>query len=236
MWRSHGRIPMRGCALFLVVAMRTLVVGGTKGTGAVFAWQRESVVSFGRDACDITDTDATRLFLQSVVSHGKLSGLVFFQRFRGSGDAWTGEMDLLRGMCNLIDYVVEHRMHTERAAIVMVSSIADAYVADQPLSYHVAKSGVAATMRYYAVKLAPHIRVNCVSPCVLIKPASKDFTPPAIYDRLEQATPMGIDLAQQGVIEAINFLLDSRYITGQNIVVDGGLTLRSHESLLRDGA
>ena len=206
-----------------------LVIGGTKGLGKIFAWQTDCDV-VGRDICDITDFDATRLYLQTVVAEkGKLSGLVFFQRFRGTGDSWSGELKLLSGMHNLIEYVVEHRFYKPGFSIVMVSSVADSYVAtEQPLSYHIAKAGMAAMMRFYAVKLAP-IRVNCVSPAAVLKDKIQTHD----FNRLDEAIPMGVMGAQQGMVETINFLLNTSYLTGQNIVVDGGLTLRSHESLVR---
>ena len=94
--------------------------------------------------------------------------------------------------------------------------------AGTPLAYTVCKGGLIAMTRYLAVYLAPRgIRANCVSPGGISGNQAPDFL--ARYtDRVPQrrmAEPME-------VADTVAFLLSdgSRHITGQNLIVDGGLT------------
>jgi len=125
-------------------------------------------------------------------------------------------------------------------SIVLVSSIADRYVApEQSLGYHLAKAGFSQLARYYALELGPlGIRVNSVSPCVVAKDEAREFYDKNewLVDRYKKFIPLGRMGKPEDIVNAIMFLAGEQasYITGQNIVVDGGLTLRSHESLIRD--
>ena len=57
-----------------------------------------------------------------------------------------------------------------------------------------------------------------------------------LVDWLDHFIPLGRMGKSQDIENAIMFLADegASYITGQNIVIDGGLTLRSHESMIRE--
>ena len=121
----------------------------------------------------------------------------------------------------------------------MVSSVADYYIAEeQPVGYHVAKAGLVQLARYYALTLGSRgIRVNIVSPCVVAKIEAKEYydNNPELVAKFERFVPLGRMGNPDDIINAILFFASSKanYITGQNIVVDGGLTLRTHESLIR---
>ena len=102
---------------------------------------------------------------------------------------------------------------------------------DQPLGYHVAKSGLETLVRYYAVKWGPAgIRVNGVAPSAFIKEESSIYhhTRPEISTKMANLTPLCRMGTATEVAEAVLFLASERaaFITGQNLVVDGGLTLQ----------
>jgi NAD(P)-dependent dehydrogenase (short-subunit alcohol dehydrogenase family) len=95
--------------------------------------------------------------------------------------------------------------------------------------YSVAKAGLAMLVAELANELGPHgIRVNAVSPGVVVADAHTDGTPAAAAHRAasEALVPLG-RLGDPGdVARAIAFLADpgaSGYVTGANLVVDGGL-------------
>ena len=95
------------------------------------------------------------------------------------------------------------------------------------LPYSVAKAGIVALTRGAAQELAPEIRVNAVSPGII----RTALTEPLLAgDRIEpalSATPLGRVGTAEEVAEVIAFLCSdaASFITGQNIVVDGGLSL-----------
>lgn len=93
--------------------------------------------------------------------------------------------------------------------------------------------------RYYALVLGPMgIRVNSVSPWVVAKDEGKEFYDKNkwLVDSFSRLIPLGRMGKPQDIAIPIMFLASEQasYIIGQNIAIDGGLTLRSHESLIRD--
>lgn len=93
----------------------------------------------------------------------------------------------------------------------------------KPVSYSVTKAGLVGLVRYLAIYFAPRqIRVNSVSPGAIFDGQSSDF--------LEAITEM-IPLRRLGTFketsDLVDFLLSNKsyYITGQNIVIDGGRTV-----------
>ena len=77
--------------------------------------------------------------------------------------------------------------------------------------------------RYLAVYLARYnIRVNCISPGGLFNNQSPDFV-----KNYEYKTPMGRMADGADLMGAAVFLASpaAKYVTGQNLVVDGGFSL-----------
>ena len=90
------------------------------------------------------------------------------------------------------------------------------------LSYSVSKGGLLNLTKWLATYLAPKIRVNAISPGGIKRNQPKIFIKKYI-----KKTPMKRMCSTKDVVGCIKFLSseDSSYITGQNIIVDGGFTL-----------
>ena len=238
-----------------------LIVGGTRGIGQAFVRtlaQADHVVSvIGRRlpsradrrtphvhywTADLLDGDRLSTVLTQILGrHGKLNSLVFFQRYRGKEDGWAGEIETsLTATRNIIERLAGDFSDGGGRSIVIVSSVAGHFVVgEQPLSYHVAKAGLNQMVRYYAVALGPKgIRVNSVSPSTVIKEQSRHFTSQQeqLLNLNKRIIPLGRMGTSEDVVQAIEFLCSPKasFITGQEIVVDGGLSLRSQESLARE--
>ena len=92
-----------------------------------------------------------------------------------------------------------------------------------PISYSVAKSGIISMTRYLATYWAKKgIRVNCVSPAGVYKKHNKKFV-----EQLSQRIPLGRMAKSDELNGAIIYLCSnaSSYVTGHNLVVDGGRTI-----------
>jgi NAD(P)-dependent dehydrogenase (short-subunit alcohol dehydrogenase family) len=122
----------------------------------------------------------------------------------------------------------EIRQQGNPGSIVSISSISGMNTAPFHIAYGTAKAAVAAMTRTMAVELAlDNIRVNAVAPGVTATEASRTYTGDD-PERDRQAIAMGRRGRPEEQAGAILFLLSdlSSYITGQTLLVDGGLNLK----------
>jgi len=91
-----------------------------------------------------------------------------------------------------------------------------------PVAYGVSKGGLQQLMRYLAAELAPSVRVNAISPGGVERGQPVEFR-----RRYEQRTPLGRMATEADLKGAIAFLASdlSAYVTGHELVVDGGWTI-----------
>jgi len=122
----------------------------------------------------------------------------------------------------------ELRGQALKGSIVSISSISGMNTAPFHLAYGTAKAAVVAMTRTMAVELAiDNIRVNAVAPGVTETAASRTYVDDD-PDRDRMAIAMGRRGTPEEQAGAILFLLSdlSSYITGQTLLVDGGLNLK----------
>jgi NAD(P)-dependent dehydrogenase (short-subunit alcohol dehydrogenase family) len=122
----------------------------------------------------------------------------------------------------------ELKAGSRRGSIVSISSISGMNTAPFHIGYGTAKAAIAAMTRTMAVELAvDEIRVNAVAPGVTATPASLTYVDDDA-ERDRRAIAMGRRGRPDEIAGAILFLLSdlSSYITGQTLLVDGGLDLK----------
>jgi pteridine reductase len=88
--------------------------------------------------------------------------------------------------------------------------------------HSIAKAGLVHLTRIQAVALAPEVRVNAVAPGLVLAPESMSE---AAVEKEVQSTPLQRPGTPEDVTRTVLFLVESPFITGQTIVVDGGGTL-----------
>jgi NAD(P)-dependent dehydrogenase (short-subunit alcohol dehydrogenase family) len=111
-------------------------------------------------------------------------------------------------------------------SIICVSSVA-AMRGHGRTAYAAAKAGVIGFMRSVAAQVGRQgIRVNAIAPGMVWTPMVENLGPEA-RERRRQASPLGTEGTGWDVGWAAVFLAsdESRWITGQTLVVDGGVTL-----------
>jgi 3-oxoacyl-[acyl-carrier protein] reductase len=141
----------------------------------------------------------------------------------------TFEVDL-KGMIRVVRPAVPAMRKRGRGAIICVSSIMGvAYGWDEHVHYSAAKSGVVGLVRWLAVELARSgIRVNGIAPgyirtAQLLSPVHS--LGPEGAEKAAEFIPMGRLGEPEDIADVILFLASpsARYMTGQTVVVDGGL-------------
>ncbi|MEV0672556.1 SDR family oxidoreductase [Mycobacterium sp. NPDC050441] len=197
-----------------------------------------SVVTVAADAS--TDEGIARVLDVARRADGKLYGLVnvaggaapstWMPATRVSRADWrelfTANLETMFFMSQAV--AGELRAESNSGSIVSVSSISGMNTAPYHVAYGTAKAAIVAATRTMAVELADDgIRVNAVAPGVTETAASATYVD-ADPERDQRAIAMGRRGTPEEQAGAILFLLSdlSSYITGQTILVDGGLNLR----------
>lgn len=143
-------------------------------------------------------------------------------------DAWAEVVQLdLVGTARLTRAAVRALLQRGGGAVVNVGSVAGVRAVPAQSAYAAAKGGLLALTRALGAELAPRgIRVNAVVPGVLdVGMAAR--MPHDARDRWLAQIPAGRAGRAEEVADAVLFLASdqARYVVGQALVVDGGLTL-----------
>ena len=115
----------------------------------------------------------------------------------------------------------------ELKSIVFISSNVSNFGVKAFSAYAASKSAIDGLMRCLAVELAPAVRVNSVLPGgVRTAMTEQLYVDDKFIERVDATYPLGPGTAKD-IYGAVKFLLseDARWITGQQLVVDGGRTI-----------
>jgi len=113
-------------------------------------------------------------------------------------------------------------MNAEGGLIVNMSDTGTAKAWTGYPAYEVSKAGLEMLTRLLARRLAPNIRVNAIAPGLVMKSADM---PELEWQQIIQNTPLRRTVSTDSIVQALMFLLESPYITGETLVVDGGYRL-----------
>jgi 3-oxoacyl-[acyl-carrier protein] reductase len=112
-------------------------------------------------------------------------------------------------------------------AIVLISSAAGARGCLGAIAHGVAKGAIPQFTRTLARELADSkITVNCVSPGIIRTRFQSYLTPEQVRNNIENRIPLHREGTAEDVAQAIVALVTNGYITGENLAVDGGMTMR----------
>jgi NAD(P)-dependent dehydrogenase (short-subunit alcohol dehydrogenase family) len=232
----------RACAAALAEVGRPVGIWDRAGDAA-----REAADAIGRahgiEACavevDVTDASSfpeavsrTREALGSVGGLAHCAGVVALDTVDQLDEAkWDFVLDVnLRAEALLVTALLpELRSAGPGSAIVGISSI-EAIVANPVTpAYCASKAGLLGLTHALAVTLAPDgIRANAVCPGYVDTPMTAPIfsTSGDVRTQFEQQVPIGRIAAPEEIARVVRFLLsdEASYVTGAELVVDGGLT------------
>ncbi len=114
-------------------------------------------------------------------------------------------------------------LRASRGAIVLITCISRRAPYRDFLPYEVSKAGVHQLMRLLALELAPEVRVNAVAPGTVLPPDGWDE---ARIAKLAERIPLGRAGRAGDVASAVLHLARHDFMTGEELVVDGGRSLR----------
>ena len=111
-----------------------------------------------------------------------------------------------------------------RGAIVNIADLAAFETWPAYLPHGLSKSGMVYLTRSLARVLAPDVRVGGIAPGTVLLPESWSD---ADAQRLRATTPLAREGSPEDVTRTVLFILDSDYLTGETIIVDGGRHVRA---------
>jgi NAD(P)-dependent dehydrogenase (short-subunit alcohol dehydrogenase family) len=204
----------------------------------------ETDLASGKFKADLTkDSEVDQLVSSVVKAYGRIDGLVnnAYPRTQDWGnkwedivaDSWRKNVDMQLNSVFYITQAIGKQMKLQgNGTIVNIASIYgvvgnDFTVYDgtgmtSPAAYAAIKGGVINLTRYLASYMGKDgIRVNCVSPGGIFNHQHEVFV-----SNYQKKVPMGRMGLPDDISPAVAFLLseDSGYISGQNLIVDGGWT------------
>ncbi len=206
---------------------------------AVASAIRDAGGSAAFHAYDVRSTETTERLVADILSrHGRIdvivanAGIAHRTRLADLTDEkWDLTFDIdLKGIFRLARAVAPSMRARKSGAIVALSSIMGvAYGWDEHVHYSAAKSGVVGLVRGLAVELAADgVRVNGVAPGYIRTAqllSEENSLGPEGAEKAAAFIPMGRLGTPEDIADVIAFLASNgaRYMTGQVLVVDGGL-------------
>ncbi len=184
------------------------------------------------------EADVVRAIEHTLTEHARLDGLVCnagVSRFepldRLSLEDWNSILGTnLTGAFLFAKHAAPH-LRQARGAIVTIASTRALMSEPHGEAYAASKGGLVALTHALAVSLGPEVRANCLSPgwidvSLLKKSSERAPQPLSVEDHAQH--PVGRVGRPEDVAAAVAWLLgdDSAFVTGANLVIDGGMTRR----------
>lgn len=198
--------------------------------------------------CDLLDEQATRSAVRQVVRElGGLDIIVHCAAYVGTTqcegwvvpfekqtvDAWDQALRVnLTASFILVQEALDALKKTGKGSVINIAStygvvgpnmsLYEGTTMDNPAGYGASKGGLLQLTRHMATVLAPNIRVNAITPGGMWR-----NQPELFLKRYEERTPLRRMGTEEDLKGAIAYLASdlSSYVTGHNLVVDGGWTI-----------
>jgi NAD(P)-dependent dehydrogenase (short-subunit alcohol dehydrogenase family) len=143
-------------------------------------------------------------------------------------ESWSRAFDVhVHAVLRLARFAVPHMVKQGEGAILLIGSAAGLRGCAGALAYGVAKGVLPQFARTLARELSDfNIRVNCVSPGIIHTPFQDFLTPEQRENNIKSRIPLRREGKPEDVARAILELVENDFITGENLVIDGGMTMR----------
>lgn len=228
-----------------------LITGGSRGIGAAavelfaargdrvyFLYEKEHAAAAavaektGAAAicCDVADGEAVKAAFRQIGSIDILicnAGIVHYGLMSMmDGSQWDRLFNVnVKGIFHCVNAAMPGFLQKQAGCIITVSSMWGQVGASCEAAYSATKGAVIALTRALAKELGPSkIRVNCVSPGVIVTDMCANVEP-GVMEELAQESMVGRNGTPMDVARAMEYLADADFVTGQILPVNGGLVI-----------
>ena len=231
--------------------MNIVITGGSRGIGAAtvdrfakqghrvfFLYEKEHeaaksvAAATGASAicCDVADSTAVKQAFAAIGPVDILvcnAGICHYGLMSQMDEAqWDRIFDVnVKGIFNCVNAAMPSFLKQQSGSIVTLSSMWGQVGASCEAAYSATKGAVIALTKALAQELGPSgIRVNCVAPRVILTDMCRNVEP-EILENMASENPVGYNGQPQDVAEAIDYLANAKFVTGQVLPVNGGYVL-----------
>ena len=232
--------------------MATVVItGGSRGIGAegvrqfaargdrvyfLYEKEHEKAEAVAKETgataicCDVADGQAVKAAFSQI---GDVDILVCNAGIAHAGlmqhlpeEMWNRLFDVnVKGIYHCVNAVMPAFLRKHTGCIITVSSMWGQVGASCEVAYSATKGAVIAMSKALAQELGPSgVRVNCIAPGV-IEPDMCANVEPEIMQALQDESPIGRIGTPADVAQAMLYLADAEFVTGQVLAVNGGFII-----------
>ena len=231
--------------------MNILITGGSRGIGAEavrhfaklghrvwFLYEKNHAAAQAVSAetgavaicCDVADRDCVQACLRALPAMDVLinnAGIAHYGLISQIGKTHWDRMFAVNvhGMYHCIEAVLPGMLRKQSGCIINVSSMWGQVGASCEVCYSACKGAVIAMTKALAKELGPSgIRVNALAPGVVLTDMCKDLSEETM-EYLREDTPLGIHGLPQDMAQAMEYLANARFLTGQVLPLNGGMVI-----------
>jgi 3-oxoacyl-[acyl-carrier protein] reductase len=211
-----------------------LILGGSGAIGCAIGERLRKdamVYSASSKDVDLSNPESVEEFIEStshvnfdtVIHSAGLNVVGNFEYSEQSNIKKSVEANLL-GFLPIVDHCIPYWQKTGTGRLVIISCLYSQFARRGRLPYVISKHGLLGAVKTLSIEFAPWCLVNAVAPGYIDTPMTRKNNPPNIIEEIESNIPMGKLGNPDQVARAVEFLAseDNTYITGQEIIVDGG--------------
>ena len=231
--------------------MRILITGGSRGIGAaavehlaakghevIFLYEKNHQAAqsvsqrTGATAicCDVADTQAVNRAFAQIGAVDALICNAGVCHYGLMSQMSEGDWDRLfavnvKGIYNCVNAATPGFLAKQSGCVITVSSMWGQVGASCEVAYSATKGAVIALTKALAQELGPSgVRVNCVAPGVIVTDMCGNVEP-QILEQMAQDAPVGRNGTPMDVAQAMEYLLEADFVTGQVLPVNGGYVI-----------
>ncbi len=189
---------------------------------------------------NLTDSSKMKEFVNQIVAEcGLISGMLYcagiektlpYTHLSPNDYEKLYEVNVI-GAMNLLKHISKKQYRTENAKYVLIASITAVVGRPGVAAYAASKGALVSLVKTLSLEMAQKgLTINCISPGTILTPLMQSMMNSLTEEQKEERKsgfPLGLG-APSDIANTAMFLLSdaSRWITGQNIIVDGGYTSR----------